>query len=117
MDGADMGKLIDEIIRFRDAREWGQFHTPRNLAMALSVEAGELLERFLWAADRDEPDLERSREEVADVLIFALLFCHELGIDPGEAIAEKLAVNEEKYPVELSRGKATKYDELQERGR
>ncbi len=56
--------------------------------------------------------MERSREEIADVLIFALLFCHELGIDPAETVREKLAVNEEKYPVELSRGKATKWDEL-----
>lgn len=105
-------ELIEEIVRFRDARDWGQFHTPRNLAMALSVEAAELLERFLWTADVDEPNVKRSREEIADVLIFALLFCHELGIDPAEAIAEKLAINEEKYPVELSRGKATKWDQL-----
>lgn len=76
------------------------------------MEAGELLERFLWTPDGDEPDGERSREEIADVLIFALLFCDELGIDPEEAIREKLAINEEKYPVELSRGKATKWHEL-----
>jgi NTP pyrophosphatase (non-canonical NTP hydrolase) len=104
--------LIDEIVRFRDARDWAQFHTPRNLAMALSVEAGELLERFLWTEDGDEPDAERSREEIADVLIFALLLCNELGIDPAEAIAEKLRINHERYPVELSRGKATKWNEL-----
>lgn len=107
-----MRELIDEIVRFRDARDWGQFHTPRNLAMALSVEAAELLERFLWTRDGDASDVERSREEIADVLIYALLLCDELGIDPEEAVAEKLAINEEKYPVELSRGKATKYDEL-----
>ena len=107
-----MRELIAEIVRFRDARDWSQFHTPRNLAMALSVEAGELLERFLWTADGEEPDVERTREEIADVLNFALLLCHELGIDPAEAVREKLAVNEEKYPVELSRGKATKWDEL-----
>lgn len=107
-----MRALTEEIVRFRDAREWAQFHTPRNLAMALSVESGELLERFLWTADGDEPDLERSKEEIADVLIYALLFCHELGIDPAEAVTEKLTMNAEKYPVELSRGKATKWDEL-----
>jgi NTP pyrophosphatase (non-canonical NTP hydrolase) len=107
-----MQELINEIVRFRDARDWAQFHTPRNLAMALSVEAGELLERFLWTEDGDEADPEGSREEIADVLIFALLFCHELGIDPAEVVREKLAVNEEKYPVELARGRAVKWDEL-----
>jgi dCTP diphosphatase len=105
-------ELIQEIVRFRDARDWEQFHTPRNLAMALAVEAGELLERFLWTTDQDDPDAERSREEIADVLIYALLFCHAQGIDPAEAVREKLAINEEKYPVELSRGKSAKWDEL-----
>lgn len=104
--------LIQEIVRFRDERDWAQFHSARNLAMALSVEAGELLERFLWTEDDDQPDAAGSREEVADVLIFALLLCHELDVEPAEAIRVKLKTNDEKYPVHLSRGKATKWDQL-----
>lgn len=114
-DGAESGvleELIREIIGFRDERDWAQFHTPRNLAMALSVEAGELLERFLWTQNEEETDEDGIAEEVADVLIYALLICHGQGIDPGEAIRAKLQKNEQKYPVELARGKAVKYDRL-----
>lgn len=105
-------ELIEEIVRFRDEREWAQFHTPRNLAMALSVEAGELLERFLWLQNEGGAEEDGIAEEVADVLIYALLLCHSQGIDPAEAIRAKLTRNEEKYPVELARGKATKWDRL-----
>ena len=109
---ATLEDLIAEIVRFRDERDWEQFHTPRNLAMALSIEASELLEQFLWVEDEAEVDKERVEEEVGDVLIYALLACHRMGIDPAAASRAKLRKNEEKYPVELARGRATKYDAL-----
>lgn len=116
---ADTERLTSRIVQFRDERDWEQFHTPRHLATALSVEAAELQELFLWLDD-DEADAKLkshgrktdARREIADVLIYALLFCHELGIDPGSAIEEKLQENEAKYPSDAARGSAAKYTEL-----
>ena len=111
--------LLDEARRFRDARDWSQFHTPKNLAAAIAIEAAELQERFLWKNDKeidgdlkDDAKREAVVEEVADVLLFALLLADRLDIDVGKAIAEKLAANEQKYPVALARGNARKYTEL-----
>ena len=108
--------LITEIVAFRDARDWSQFHTPRNLATALSIEAAELQESMLWKTDAEVADLTRDaasitplRHEAADVLIYALLFCNRLGIDPAQAIRDKLALNAEKYPVDRAKGRADKY--------
>ena len=113
--------LMAEAVRFRDARDWSQFHTPKNLAAAIAIEAAELQERFLWKSDKDvERELKDNAkrdavvEEVADVLLFALLLADRLGIDVGKAIADKLASNEQKYPVALARGNARKYTELRE---
>lgn len=98
-----MDDLIRDLIAFRDAREWGQFHTPPNLAAQLSVEAGELLDRFKWGRPWDHSDV---CEEVADVLIYALTMCYELGVSPESIIRRKVEMNEAKYPVEQSRGRA-----------
>lgn len=113
--------LIAEVRRFRDERDWSQFHTPKNLAAAIAIEAAELQERFLWKSDKEiERDLKDNAkrdavvEEVADVLLFALLLADRLDIDVGKAIADKLASNEQKYPVALARGNARKYTELRE---
>ena len=113
--------LMAEARRFRDARDWSQFHTPKNLAAAIAIEAAELQERFLWKTDKEiERDLkDRAKrdavvEEVADVFLFALLLADRLDIDVGKAIADKLAANEQKYPVALARGNARKYTELRE---
>jgi NTP pyrophosphatase (non-canonical NTP hydrolase) len=113
--------LMAEARRFRDARDWSQFHTPKNLAAAIAIEAAELQERFLWKTDKEiERDLkDRAKrdavvEEVADILLFALLLADRLEIDVGKAIADKLAANEQKYPVALARGNARKYTELRE---
>jgi dCTP diphosphatase len=113
--------LMAEARRFRDARDWSQFHTPKNLAAAIAIEAAELQERFLWKSDKEiERDLKDNAkrdavvEEVADVLLFALLLADRLDIDVGKAIADKLASNEQKYPVALARGNARKYTELRE---
>jgi NTP pyrophosphatase (non-canonical NTP hydrolase) len=113
--------LMAEARRFRDARDWSQFHTPKNLAAAIAIEAAELQERFLWKTDKEiERDLKDDAkrhvvvEEVADVFLFALLLADRLDIDVGKAIADKLAANEQKYPVALARGNARKYTELRE---
>ena len=103
------------LAAFNQARDWDQFHSPRNLAMSLSVEAGELLECFLWARD-GEPIPESKRrdvaDEAADVLICLLNFCSQAQIDLPEAFADKLARNAAKYPVEKARGSRAKSDEL-----
>jgi dCTP diphosphatase len=111
--------LLDEARRFRDARDWSQFHTPQNLAAAIAIEAAELQERFLWKTDKEiARDLKAGSkreavvEEVADVFLFALLLADCLEIDVGQAIADKLAANEQKYPVALARGNARKYTEF-----
>jgi NTP pyrophosphatase (non-canonical NTP hydrolase) len=98
-----MDELTREIIEFRDERDWGQFHTPANLAAALSVEAGELLERFRWGMPYDWNDV---CEEVADVLIYALTMCHELGVTPESIVRRKVETNAEKYPADEWRGRA-----------
>lgn len=113
---AEIAELTETILEFRDERDWQQFHTPRNLAAALSVEAAELQELFLWeggdeGGDRSETP-ESQRDEIADVLIYALLFCHETGIDAERAIRRKLEKNRRRYPVEKARGRSVKYTEL-----
>ena len=107
------------IVRFRDERDWAQFHTPRNLATALSIEAAELQETMLWKKDDEvasqlaDPSQKAEMErELADILIFTLLLCHEADVDPGRAIDRKLEENARKYPVDLARGVATKYNRL-----
>jgi len=110
--------ILTEITDFRDQRDWSQFHSVRNLIAAISVEAGELQESVLWKTDDEVQQLltsnsrERLTDELADVLIYALLLTNDLGMDPRALIKSKLRKNEQKYPIELSKGRATKYTEL-----
>jgi len=109
--------LTRQIVEFRDERDWKQFHSPRNLAASISIEAAELLECFQWSSDVTiAEDVEHRRadieEEIADVLIYALLLAHDTGIDPAEAVRRKLAANDEKYPAEKAKGKREKYTEF-----
>ena len=102
---------------FALARQWEAYHTPKNLAMALIVEAAELVERFQWLTPEqslalDEIRREQVRQEIADVLIYLTRLADLLDIDLLDAAAHKLAINARKYPVELARGNAAKYDEL-----
>ena len=119
----DLFQLTNKIIEFRDARDWKQFHTPKNLAAALAIEAAELQEVMLWKRDGEVRDLlsgegrERLEEEIGDVLIFALLLAQEMGIDPRDAIHRKLEKNATKYPVELSKGRSEKYTALPDQSR
>ena len=115
MDTLD--QLRDRLREFTAARDWDQFHSPKNLAMALSVEASELLEIFQWATEAqsrapDEKARAAIRDEIADVLIYLVRIADQLGIDPLAEARRKLADNERKYPVEKSRGNAKKYTEL-----
>lgn len=115
---SDLKELQAQARAFAEERDWGQFHNPRNLAMALSVEAGELLELYLWCND-DGPQpmvVERGARvggEAADVLLCLLNFCDRAGIDLEAAFVKKLAEAREKYPAEKVRGKALKYDEYE----
>ena len=116
---ATLADLVAAVCRFRDERDWAQFHTAKNLAAAVAIEAAELQERFLWKTDAEvERDLADAAtragvaEEIADVVMFAMLLADRLGIDLADAIPAKLAANERKYPVELARGNARKYTDL-----
>ncbi len=108
---SDIADLQKEALAFRDARDWAQFHNAKDLAAGLSIEASELLECFLWK-DAKSADPAKVREEIADVLVYALLLAHEAKVDLPSAIREKLAKNALKYPVEKAKGRADKYDQL-----
>ncbi len=108
--------IRSRLGRFNEARDWGQYHSPRNLAMALSSEVGELLALYLWCEDGGPQPRVASREakvheELADVAICLLNLCEAAGVDLAAAVEAKLAKNEAKYPVERVRGRMEKYDE------
>jgi len=112
----DIKELQGKVIQFRDRRDWAQYHNPKDLAISISLEASELLEIFQWKnADevegimRDENSRKRVQEELGDIFIYALNMSHAFGFDPSEVILNKLRINEEKYPVEKSKGSADKY--------
>lgn len=105
------------LRQFAEERDWGQFHTPKNLAASLSIEAAEVLEHFQWLTDQQSQDLspeqrEKVALEIADVLLYLLQLSDKLQIDPVEAARRKLALNAAKYPVEKARGSSKKYTEL-----
>jgi NTP pyrophosphatase (non-canonical NTP hydrolase) len=109
--------LREQLRNFARARDWDQFHSPKNLAMALSVEAGELLEIFQWLTEEQSRSLSpeaqaAARDEIADVLLYLIRLGDQLGIDPVAAAHRKLVENAQKYPADKSRGNAKKYTEL-----
>jgi NTP pyrophosphatase (non-canonical NTP hydrolase) len=109
-----------QLELFRDERDWSQFHTPKNLALSVSIEAAELLEHFQWIRDDEVADYvaehrEDIAEELADVLIYAIQLAQVLGISPSSALASKLALNEQRYPVRASRGSSAKHTALETR--
>lgn len=107
----EMDQALQRLRQFRDDRDWQQFHNPKDLAVALSIEAGELLEAFLWKTP-EAADPEKVKEELADVLAYALLLSDAYGFDPQQIVLDKIKRNEEKYPVDKARGSAKKYTEL-----
>ena len=110
----DYNEVIRQLKGFRDERDWKQFHDSKNLATAISIEAAELNELYLWKTikESEEVDVEKIKEELADILSFSFLLAEKHGLDPFEIVAEKIKVNAEKYPVDKAKGTATKYTNL-----
>jgi len=111
---SDIQELIDLLVEFRDERDWGQFHDSKNLALALSIEAAELNELFLWKKDAESEDVDRERlkEELADVFAYALMLAEKNGLSVSEIVKEKIIKNTQKYPVEVSKGTSAKYKKI-----
>lgn len=107
-------KVIEELIQFRNERDWEQFHDSKNLALAISIEASELNELFLWKKDTEVENInpEKLKEELADVLSFAFLLAEKHNLDIFDIVSEKIKKNALKYPVEKAKGTAKKYNEL-----
>lgn len=116
MDRLSLEDVRDRLRAFVAARDWEQFHSPRNLALSVMIEAAELGEHFQWCADGGEQAAAAAREEIAlemaDVMHYLLRLADRLDVDLLEACMRKLAINEQRYPVERSRGRSTKYDRL-----
>lgn len=113
----NLDKIKKKLAAFAKERNWDQFHTPKNLSMALSAEAAELLEIFQWLTDEqskaivdDEKEMALVRQEIADVFIYMTRLADKLGVDIEKAVLDKIAENEKKYPVDLSKDNATKYN-------
>jgi NTP pyrophosphatase (non-canonical NTP hydrolase) len=107
---SDISELTKKLIAFRDARDWKQFHNPKDLAIALSIESAELLEVFLWKSS-NQASIEKVKEELADVLAYALLLANECGLDVTEIVSAKIESNNLKYPINKAKGSAKKYNE------
>ena len=114
-----LAELKKRILAFARERDWEQFHSPKNLSMALAAEAAELMEHFLWATPENSVEIARSpakrpkiEEELADVIIYALEFANVTGLDVAAVIEAKMAANAQKYPVEKAKGRSDKYTEL-----
>lgn len=110
-DMSEIKELTDLLIKFRNDREWEQFHNPKDLALAITVEAGELLELFLWK-DPSDADKEKVKKELADIFAFAFLLAEKYKLDIRQILVEKIEENGKKYPVEKAKGTAKKYNEL-----
>jgi NTP pyrophosphatase (non-canonical NTP hydrolase) len=108
---SDIEEIIKKLIEFRNERDWEQFHNSKDLALAINVEAGELLELFLWKRPEDA-DIEKVKEELADVLAFAFLMAEKYNLDIKKIMLDKIKENAIKYPVDKAKGTAKKYNEL-----
>ena len=107
----EIEEIIKELVKFRNERDWEQFHNPKDLALAINIEAGELMELFLWK-DAEDANKEKVREELADIFSFAFLLADKYAFDVKQIVLEKMKLNAEKYPVDKAKGTAKKYDEL-----
>ena len=118
MSSSDLDTLTRRLREFADARDWEQFHSPKNLTMALSVEVAEIVEHFQWLSeaqsnDLPEQTLDKVETELADTLLYLVRLADKLDIDLLDAARRKIEINEQKYPVEKSRGNAKKYTDLE----
>ena len=109
-------QISQRLLEFARTRDWEQFHAPKNLAMALAVEAGEIMEHFQWLSEEQSENLSADKRqevayEVADVFIFTMRLAQRLGIDLAEVVDQKIRINEQKYPADKVRGSAKKYTE------
>ncbi|MCR4436873.1 MAG: nucleotide pyrophosphohydrolase [Clostridiales bacterium] len=117
-EGLDLSEAVKALLKFREERDWEQFHTPKNLSMSVAIEAAELMEHFQWKNDDEigtylkTEAVEKVKEEIADISAYLLMLSHDLGINLNQAILEKIKKNERKYPLEKSRGRHNKYDDL-----
>ena len=116
-----MNELINKLRKFAEDRNWDQFHSPKNLVMALSGEVGELTEVFQWLKEEDsvpgkisDKDLDKTKEELADIFLYLIRLSDKLQIDLIQEAHRKIKINEQKYPVNLSKGNATKYNRRNE---
>ena len=105
----EIRELTKEIMAFTEERDWNQFHSPENLAKSIAIEAAELFECYQW---NNDPQPEKVEEELADVLNYCLQMAAKLNLDPAEIVRKKMQKNASKYPVEKSKGRSTKYDQL-----
>lgn len=108
---SNIAELTKKIVKFRDDRDWKKFHDPKDLAIALNIESSELLENFLWKSSK-EADLEKVKEELADIFSYALLLAESYNLDVEEIITEKIKKNNHKYPIEKAKGSNKKYNQL-----
>ncbi len=108
---SDLETVTQELIKFRNERDWEQFHNPKDLAIALSIETNELLELYLWKNAKDA-DIDKIRDELADVFAYALLLADKYKLDVKEIVLNKIKKNADKYPIDKSKGSAKKYNEL-----
>lgn len=119
MNHIDLTEAVEALIKFRSERDWSKFHTPKNLSMSIAIEASELMEHFQWK-NEDEinqylsspENLEKVKEEIADILSYILLLSNDLKIDLNSTLLDKIKKNAEKYPVSKCKGKNNKYNEL-----
>ena len=106
----EINDILEKLIKFRDDRNWKQFHTPDNLAKSISIEANELLENFQWG--NQNADISNIKEEVADIFGYILLLCNELDIDLLKVTSDKIEINNKKYPIKKAYGNSKKYNKL-----
>ena len=104
-------EIIQALLKFRNERDWEQFHNPKDLALAISIESAELLELFLWKK-AGEANTDKVKEELADIFSFAFLLAEKYGFDVKDIVLEKIKINGAKYPVAKAKGTSKKYDEL-----
>ena len=107
----DSEEIVNALLKFRNERDWEQFHNPKDLALAISIESAELLELYLWK-NAEDANTEKVKEELADIFAFAFLLAEKYGFDVKDIVLEKIISNIEKYPIGKAKGTSKKYDEL-----